>query len=192
MKKGKLLIFCAPSGSGKSTLVQWLMREHPELNLRFSVSCTTRQPRGTEQNGVEYFFITPAEFRQKIAEEAFVEYEEVYTDKFYGTLKSQVQAQIERGENVLFDIDVKGGCNIKSQYGDEALSLFIQPPSVDELRHRLTGRGTDSPEMVEQRLAKAEYEMSFALQFDRIIVNDDLEKAKEEVFAVVRDFLDRP
>ena len=192
MKKGKLLIFCAPSGSGKSTLVQWLMREHPELNLRFSVSCTTRQPRGTEQNGVEYFFITPAEFRQKIAEEAFVEYEEVYTDKFYGTLKSQVQAQIERGENVLFDIDVKGGCNIKSQYGDEALSLFIQPPSVDELRRRLTGRGTDSPEMVEQRLAKAEYEMSFALQFDRIIVNDDLEKAKEEVFAVVRDFLDRP
>ena len=192
MKKGKLLIFCAPSGSGKSTLVQWLMKEHPELNLRFSVSCTTRQPRGTEQNGVEYFFITPAEFRQKIAEEAFVEYEEVYTDKFYGTLKSQVQAQIERGENVLFDIDVKGGCNIKSQYGDEALSLFIQPPSVDELRRRLTGRGTDSPEMVEQRLAKAEYEMSFALQFDRIIVNDDLEKAKEEVFAVVRDFLDRP
>lgn len=192
MKKGKLLIFCAPSGSGKSTLVQWLMREHPELNLRFSISCTTRQPRGTEQDGVEYFFITPAEFRQKIAEEAFVEYEEVYTDKFYGTLKSQVQAQIERGENVLFDIDVKGGCNIKSQYGDEALSLFIQPPSVDELRRRLTGRGTDSPEMVEQRLAKAEYEMSFAPQFDRIIVNDDLEKAKEEVFAVVRDFLDRP
>ncbi len=192
MKKGKLLIFCAPSGSGKSTLVQWLMREHPELNLRFSVSCTTRQPRGTEQDGVEYFFITPAEFRQKIAEEAFVEYEEVYTDKFYGTLKSQVQAQIERGENVLFDIDVKGGCNIKSQYGDEALSLFIQPPSVDELRRRLTGRGTDSPEMVEQRLAKAEYEMSFAPQFDRIIVNDDLEKAKEEVFSVIRDFLDRP
>ncbi len=192
MKKGKLLIFCAPSGSGKSTLVQWLMREHPELNLRFSVSCTTRQPRGTEQDGVEYFFITPAEFRQKIAEEAFVEYEEVYTDKFYGTLKSQVQAQIERGENVLFDIDVKGGCNIKSQYGDEALSLFIQPPSVEELRRRLTGRGTDSPEMVEQRLAKAEYEMSFAPQFDRIIVNDDLEKAKEEVFSVIRDFLDRP
>ena len=192
MKKGKLLIFCAPSGSGKSTLVQWLMREHPELNLRFSISCTTRQPRGTEQDGVEYFFITPAEFRQKIAEEAFVEYEEVYTDKFYGTLKSQVQAQIERGENVLFDIDVKGGCNIKSQYGDEALSLFIQPPSVDELRRRLTGRGTDSPEMVEQRLAKAEYEMSFAPKFDRIIINDDLEKAKEEVFAIVRDFLDRP
>lgn len=192
MKKGKLLIFCAPSGSGKSTLVQWLMREHPELNLRFSISCTTRQPRGTERNGVEYFFITPAEFRQKIAEEAFVEYEEVYTDKFYGTLKSQVQTQIERGENVLFDIDVKGGCNIKSQYGGEALSLFIQPPSIGELRRRLTGRGTDSPEMVEQRLEKAEYEMSFAPKFDRIIVNDDLEKAEEEVFSVIRDFLDRP
>ncbi len=192
MKKGKLLIFCAPSGSGKSTLVQWLIKEHPELNLRFSISCTTRQPRGTEQNGVEYFFITPDEFRQKIAEDAFVEYEEVYTDKFYGTLKSQVQTQIERGENVMFDIDVKGGCNIKRLYGDEALALFIQPPSIDELRRRLTGRGTDSPEMVEQRLAKAGYEMSFAPQFDRIIVNDDLEKAKEEVFSVIRDFLDRP
>ena len=191
MKKGKLLIFCAPSGSGKSTLVQWLMKEHPELNLRFSISCTTRQPRGTEQNGVEYFFITPSEFRQKIAEDAFVEYEEVYSDKFYGTLKSQVQTQIERGENVMFDIDVKGGCNIKQQYGDEALSLFIQPPSVEELRRRLTGRGTDSAEMVEQRLAKAEYEMSFAPKFDRIIINDDLEKAKEDVYSVIKEFLDR-
>lgn len=191
MKKGKLLIFCAPSGSGKSTLVQWLMKEHPELNLRFSISCTTRQPRGTEQNGVEYFFITPDEFRQKIAEDAFVEYEEVYSDKFYGTLKSQVQTQIERGENVMFDIDVKGGCNIKQQYGDEALSLFIQPPSIEELRRRLTGRGTDSAEMVEQRLAKAEYEMSFAPKFDRIIINDDLEKAKEAVYSVIKEFLDR-
>lgn len=191
MKKGKLLIFCAPSGSGKSTLVQWLMKEHPELNLRFSISCTTRQPRGTEQNGVEYFFITPDEFRQKIAEDAFVEYEEVYTDKFYGTLKSQVQTQIERGENVMFDIDVKGGCNIKQQYGDEALSLFIQPPSIEELRRRLTGRGTDSAEMVEQRLAKAEYEMSFAPKFDRIIINDDLDKAKEDVYSVIKEFLDR-
>ncbi len=191
MEKGKLLIFCAPSGSGKSTLVQWLMKEHPELNLRFSISCTTRQPRGTEQNGVEYFFITPDEFRQKIAEDAFVEYEEVYTDKFYGTLKSQVQTQIERGENVMFDIDVKGGCNIKRLYGDEALSLFIQPPSLEELRRRLTGRGTDSAEMVEQRLAKAEYEISFAPQFDRIIVNDDLEKAKADVYAVIKEFLDR-
>ncbi len=191
MEKGRLLIFCAPSGSGKSTLVQWLIKEHPELNLRFSISCTTRQPRGTEQNGVEYFFITPDEFRKKIAEEAFVEYEEVYTDKFYGTLKSQVQSQIERGENVMFDIDVKGGCNIKRQYGDEALGLFIQPPSIEELRRRLTGRGTDSAEMVEQRLAKAEYEMSFAPQFDRIIVNDDLEKAKEDVYSAIKEFLDR-
>ena len=191
MDKGRLLIFCAPSGSGKSTLVQWLMKEHPELNLCFSISCTTRQPRGTEQNGVEYFFISPDEFRQKIEEEAFVEYEEVYTDKFYGTLKSQVQTQIERGENVVFDIDVKGGCNIKRLYGDEALSLFIQPPSLEELRRRLTGRGTDSAEMVEQRLAKAEYEMSFASQFDRIIVNDDLEKAKSEVFSVISEFLGR-
>ena len=190
MNKGKLLIFSAPSGSGKSTLVQWLMAEHPKLNLHFSISCTTRQPRGTERDGVEYFFLTPESFRERIQRDEFVEYEEVYKDKYYGTLKSQVTSQTDRGENVVFDVDVKGGCNIKSQYGDRALSVFIQPPSLDELRRRLVGRATDSPEVIEQRLAKAGYEMTFAPQFDVVIVNDNLEKAKEETLKTVRDFLD--
>ena len=188
--KGKLLIFSAPSGSGKSTIVQWLMNEYPELNLQFSVSCTTRQPRGTEKDGVEYFFITPDEFRKKIAEGAFIEYEEVYTDKFYGTLKSQVSTQTERGENVTFDVDVKGGCNIKQQYGNDALSIFIQPPSIEALRNRLVSRATDSPEVIEQRLAKAEYEMTFAKEFDHVVVNDDLDKAKQEVYNLIKDYLE--
>ncbi|MGM9714524.1 MAG: guanylate kinase [Prevotella sp.] len=189
MRKGKLLIFSAPSGSGKSTLVQWLMAEHPELNLHFSVSCTTRQPRGTERDGVEYFFLTPETFREKIAGDEFVEYEEVYEDKYYGTLKSQVTRQTDSGENVIFDVDVKGGCNIKRQYGARALSIFIQPPSVGELRRRLEGRATDAPEVIAQRLARAEYEMAFSTQFDVVIVNDNLEKAKDETFRTVRDFL---
>lgn len=187
--RGRLLIFSAPSGSGKSTIVQWLMQEHPELNMHFSISCTTRAPRGTEQNGVEYFFITPDEFRQKIAENAFVEYEEVYTDKFYGTLKSQVEELREAGKQVVFDIDVKGGCNIKQQFGDDAMSIFIQPPSIEELRRRLFGRATDAPEVIEQRLAKAEFEMTFAPKFDRIVINDDLETAKQEVLAIIREFI---
>ena len=177
MKKGKLIIFSAPSGSGKSTIVQWLMKEHPELKLYFSISCTSRAPRGTEQNGVEYFFISPEEFREKIAHDDFVEYEEVYTDRFYGTLKSQVEKQLLAGQNVVFDVDVKGGVNIKKFYGNEALSLFIQPPSIEELRRRLEGRATDTPEAIRERLAKAEYELTFAPQFDHIIVNDDLDDA---------------
>ena len=186
---GRLLIFSAPSGSGKSTIVQWLMKEHPELNLHFSISCTSRAPRGTEQNGVEYFFLTPEEFKQKIANGEFLEYEEVYKDRFYGTLKSQVEDQIERGENVVFDVDVKGGCNIKQFYGDRAMSIFVQPPSIEELRRRLNGRGTDLPEVIEQRLAKANYELSFAPKFDRIVVNDDLETAKQETHKLLISFL---
>jgi len=187
--KGKMLIVSAPSGSGKSTIVQWLMKEHPELRLYFSISCTSRAPRGTEQHGVEYFFLTPEEFKAKIANNEFLEYEEVYENRFYGTLKQQVERQREAGQNVVFDVDVKGGINIKKYYGDEALSLFIQPPSVDELRRRLEGRATDTAEAIEQRLAKAEYEMTFASQFDRIIVNDDLETAKQEALQVVKEFL---
>lgn len=187
--RGKMLIVSAPSGSGKSTIVQWLMREHPELNLCFSISCTSRPPRGTEKHGVEYFFLTPEEFRAKIREEAFLEYEEVYHDRFYGTLKQQVENQRAAGQNVVFDVDVKGGLNIKKYYGDEALSLFIQPPSVDELRRRLEHRATDSPEAIAERLAKAEYEMTFAQHFDKIIVNDDLEKAKQETLRLVEAFL---
>lgn len=187
--RGRLIIFSAPSGSGKSTLVQWLMREHPELKLAFSVSCTSRAPRGTEQNGVEYFFLTPEEFRRKIQNNEFLEYEEVYEDRFYGTLKSQVEEQTQRGENVVFDIDVKGGCNLKQYYGARALSIFVQAPSVEELEKRLRGRNTDTEEAIKGRLAKASYEMTFAPKFDHVVVNDDLERAKEETFRVVRNFL---
>ncbi|MFC2759616.1 guanylate kinase [Hallella multisaccharivorax] len=186
---GKLIIFSAPSGSGKSTIVQWLMKEHPELRLAFSISATTRAPRGTEKNGVEYLFLTPEEFKAKIDKNEFLEYEEVYKDRFYGTLKSQVESQTEQGENVVFDVDVKGGCNIKKHYGRRALSIFIQPPSVEELRRRLVNRATDAPEVIEQRLDKASYELTFAKEFDYIVVNDNLQTAEEETYRLVSDFL---
>ena len=185
---GKLIIFSAPSGSGKSTIINRLM-QHPELHLAFSISCTSRAPRGTEQNGVEYFFLSPEEFKQRIANDEFLEYEEVYTDRFYGTLKQQVETQAARGENVVFDVDVKGGCNIKQFYGDRALSIFIQPPSIEELRKRLTGRATDAPEVIEQRIARAEFELSFAPKFDRIVVNDDLDRAVKETLGIIKEFL---
>ena len=185
---GKLIIFSAPSGSGKSTIINRLM-QHPELHLAFSISCTSRAPRGTEKNGVEYFFLSPEEFKQRIANDEFLEYEEVYTDRFYGTLKQQVETQAARGENVVFDVDVKGGCNIKQFYGDRALSIFIQPPSIEELRKRLTGRATDAPEVIEQRIARAEFELSFAPKFDRIVVNDDLDRAVEETLGIIQEFL---
>ena len=190
--RGRLIIVSAPSGTGKSTIISWLMKEHPELNLAFSISCTSRAPRGTEQNGVEYFFLTPEEFRQKIANGEFLEYEEVYEGRFYGTLKAQVERQLEAGQNVVFDVDVKGGVNIKQFYGDEALSLFIQPPSINELRRRLEGRGTDAPEVIDQRIARAEFELTFAPQFDRIVVNDQLEQAEHDALAVIQQYLDIP
>ena len=190
MNTGKLIIFSAPSGSGKSTLVNYLMEQHPELKLAFSISCTSRAPRGKEQNGVEYFFLSPEEFKKKIANDEFLEYEEVYEDRFYGTLKSQVEVQSQAGQNVVFDVDVKGGVNIKKHYGSRALSVFIQPPSVEELRNRLVGRATDAPEVIEQRLNRAEYELSFADKFDSIVINDDLEKAKVDVYNVIKQFLD--
>ena len=168
---GKLIIFSAPSGSGKSTIINYLLTQ--ELNLAFSISATSRPPRGTEQNGVEYFFLSPDEFRSRIANDEFLEYEEVYQDRFYGTLKAQVEKQLAAGQNVVFDVDVVGGCNIKKFYGERALSVFIQPPSVEELRKRLVGRGTDTPEVIESRIAKAEYELSFAPKFDAVIVNGD-------------------
>ena len=188
--KGKMLIVSAPSGSGKSTIVQWLMKEHPELKLAFSISCTSRAPRGTEQDGVEYFFLTPEAFKAKIQNDEFLEYEEVYTDRFYGTLKAQVERQLAAGQNVVFDVDVKGGINIKKFYGSRAMSIFIQPPSVEELRRRLVGRGTDTPEAIENRLAKAEYEMTFAPQFDHIVVNDNLDEAKTETLLLTQKFLE--
>ena len=173
--KGKLVIISAPSGSGKSTIINWLMQEHPELNLCFSISCTSRAPRGTEQNGVEYFFLTLEEFKTKIDNGEFLEYEEVYEGRFYGTLKEQVERQRMNGENVVFDVDVKGGCNIKKYYGDEALSIFI--------------RGTDAPEVIDQRIERASFELTFADQFDRVVVNDDLATAENETLEIIQQFL---
>ena len=184
----KLIIFSAPSGSGKSTIINYLLTQ-PQLKLAFSISATSRAPRGTERDGVEYFFLTPDEFRRRIEAGEFLEYEEVYKDRFYGTLKSQVEKQLQEGENVIFDVDVVGGCNIKHFYGDRALSVFIQPPSIEELRKRLEGRGTDAQEVIESRLAKAAYELTFAPKFDRVIINDDLEKAKAEALQVITEFL---
>ena len=187
--KGKLIIFSAPSGTGKSTIISWLMKEHKELNLAFSISCTSRPPRGSEQNGVEYFFLTPEEFRARIEDNQFLEFEEVYTDRFYGTLKSQVEKQLEAGQNVVFDVDVKGGVNIKNFYGDKALSIFIQPPSVNELRRRLESRATDAPDVIKQRIARAEFELTFADKFDKVVVNDILEYAEADALAAIQQFL---
>lgn len=186
--KGKCLIFSAPSGSGKSTIVNYLLG-HPEFRMAFSISATSRAPRGTEQNGVEYFFLTEEEFRCRIEADDFLEYEEVYAGCFYGTLKEQVYKLLDEGKNVVFDVDVKGGCNIKRFFGDRALSMFIQPPSVQELERRLRNRGTDSDEMIAKRVAKAEYELGFAPEFDITIVNDDLETACLQALQAVSSFI---
>ena len=187
-EKGKCLIFSAPSGSGKSTIVNWLL-QYPELRMVFSVSATSRAPRGQEKNGVEYYFLSVDEFRSKIENGEFLEHEEVYPGCFYGTLKKTVEDITSAGNNVVFDVDVKGGCNIKKYFGDRALSMFIQPPSVEELERRLINRGTDSEEMIARRVAKAGYELTFAPQFDVVIVNDVLETAQQEALDTVRRFL---
>ena len=180
MNKDKIVIFSAPSGSGKSTLINHLMSKMDVFE--FSISATSRAPRGTEQNGVEYYFLTPEEFRQK--------YEEVYTDKFYGTLKSEVERIIKAGKVAIFDVDVKGGMNIKKFYGERALSVFIQPPSIEALRARLVGRATDAPEVIEKRIERAAFELSFADKFDKVVVNDDLETAKAEIERVIKEYLE--
>ena len=164
---GKLIIFSAPSGSGKSTIINFLLKQN--LNLHFSISATSRAPRGTEKDGVEYYFLTPDEFRARIAAGDFLEYEEVYTDKYYGTLKSEVERRLMSGDNVIFDV--------------------IQPPSIEDLRSRLEGRGTDAPEVIESRIAKAEFELGFADKFDVIVVNDKLEVAEKEALKVIKEFL---
>lgn len=185
----KVIIFSAPSGSGKSTIINYLMQQG--LNLHFSVSATSRPPRGTERHGVEYYFLTPEEFRQRIDEGAFLEYEQVYEGRYYGTLKEQVDAQLADGQNVVCDVDVLGGQNIKRAYGNQALSVFIQPPSVEVLRQRLVSRGTDAPDVIEKRIERAEFELSFAPKFDVVIVNDNLAEAEAEALRVVSDFLSK-
>lgn len=186
----KVVIFSAPSGAGKSTIVNHLLGLHPELE--FSISATSRAPRGQEKHGVEYYFFTADEFRRLIAEDKFVEYEEVYAGSFYGTLRSEVERIWAKGHTIIFDIDVKGGVNLKRIFGEQALSIFIQAPSVDVLRDRLIGRGTDTSEAIEKRVAKAASEMEFASgRFDYVLINDDLATAKSEAEKVVGDFLCR-
>jgi guanylate kinase len=185
--KGKLIIFSAPSGSGKSTLVQYLLTQVP--GFAFSISATSRAPRGAEKDGVDYYFLSLEEFQQRVAEEAFLEWEEVYPGQCYGTLKSEVEKSWEDGDAVAFDIDVVGGKNLKAQFGDQALALFIQAPSVEELERRLVARGTDSPEKIKLRIEKASWEMNQSEYFDHIIINDDLDRAKAEAKKLLVDFL---
>jgi len=183
----KVLIFSAPSGSGKSTIVGHILGLHPEVE--FSVSATSRPPRGEEKDGVEYFFYSADIFRLLVRDDKFVEYEEVYPDRFYGTLKAEVNRIWARGHVIIFDVDVKGGVNLKKYFGDQALSVFIQAPSVEVLRQRLVGRGTDSPEDIEKRVAKAAEEMTYAPKFDRVLINDDLATAFAEAEEMVDAFL---
>lgn len=187
---GKVIIFSAPSGSGKSTILNYLM-EQEELKLRFSISATTRAPRGNEVHGKEYYFLTVDEFKQRIAQGDFLEYEEVYDGCFYGSLKSDVQRLLDRGYNVAFDVDVVGGINIKKQYGNQAMAVFIQPPSLDILRTRLEFRGTDTPEAIEKRLAKAAWEMEFLPQFDTKVISDSIESSRKNAYSLIKKFLDK-
>ena len=184
---GKLIIFSAPSGSGKTTIVHRIIKQIE--GLEFSISATSRQPRGAEQNGKDYYFLSCEEFDKKISEDAFVEWEEVYAGTKYGTLRSELERIWATGHTILFDVDVKGGVRLKEIFGADALSIFVMPPSIEELRHRLVGRATDSPEKIEQRIAKAGEEISYADRFDRVIVNDDLEVAVAQVRAAVEDFI---
>ena len=186
--RGKLVIFSAPSGSGKSTIIKSLLDAN--VPLSFSISATSRPPRGTEADGVEYFFLSEQQFKEKIKNNEFLEYMEVYPRRFYGTLRSQVEKQLASGENIVLDVDVCGGCNIKNIYGEQALSIFIQPPSIEELRRRLEKRGTDSAEVIERRIERAEYELSFAPKFDKVIINNDLDTAVSEATSTITRFLD--
>jgi len=187
MSGGKLVIFSAPSGAGKTTIVRHLLSLG--LNFGFSISATTRKPRGAEQNGKEYYFLSAEEFKEKVDRDEFLEWEEVYSNCFYGTLKTEVDLATSIGKNVIFDVDVKGGLNIKKIYGVEALSVFIMPPSIEELEKRLRLRSTEDSESFTKRVKKANLEISYSSGFDKIVVNDDLEKAKTEVSKVVREFL---
>jgi guanylate kinase len=188
-QKGKLVIFSAPSGAGKTTIVKHLLSKG--LNLEFSISATSRKPRHDEVNTKDYHFLPEEEFRNKIEKNEFLEWEEVYTGTFYGTLKNEVERIRALGKNIIFDVDVVGGLNIKKYYGSEALAVFVQPPSVDELKKRLKNRSTETEEKIKMRIEKAEHELSFANQFDIIIVNDNLEEALEEAKTIITNFLNQ-
>lgn len=188
--KGKIIIISAPSGTGKSTIINRIMGD-PSLDLQFSISATSREPRKGEAHGVNYYFFTADDFCKAVAADLFVEWEEVYPGRFYGTLRSEIDRITGEGHNVIMDVDVKGGVNIKRMMGTDALSVFVKPPTIDTLRERLEARATDTAEQIAQRVAKAEYEMEFAPQFDRIVVNDDLHTAVEEVRGLVKDFINR-
>ena len=187
---GKIIILSAPSGCGKSTIINALL-ERGDIDMQFSISATSRKPRGEEKHGVHYYFLSEDEFRDKIARDEFVEYEEVYAGRFYGTLKSEIARITSDGHNVVLDIDVKGAMNVKRLYGERALALFIMPPSVNELRRRLEGRATDAPEVIDERVRKAEYEIGFAPRYDATVVNDDLATAIEDTHEVITEFLSR-
>lgn len=187
--KGKLIIFSAPSGAGKTTIVKHLLQKG--FNLEFSISATSRQPRHTETHGKDYYFLSAEEFLAKVENDEFLEWEEVYKGTSYGTLKSEVERIRKEGNNVVFDVDVVGGLNIKKYYGDEALAVFVQPPSVEELRNRLVGRSTDSEDKIAMRIAKAEHELTFAPQFDVVITNDDLQVAFAEAERIITEFISR-
>lgn len=188
MQLGKLIVFSAPSGSGKTSIVHHLL-EQPELEMEFSISAASRNKRGTEKDGKDYYFISKSEFQKHIDDDDFAEWEEVYKDNFYGTLKDEIKRIREKGKNVVFDIDVKGGLNIKKLYPKETLAIFVKPPSVDELEKRLRNRKTDSDEKIKERLAKANDELSYQDQFDVILINDNLEKAQKEAYNLVLEFI---
>ncbi len=188
MSLGKIIVISAPSGCGKSTIINAIM-ESGEVELSFSVSATNRQPRPGEQDGVSYHFLTTEAFRSAIDNDEFVEWEEVYPGRFYGTLRSEVDRQINQGKNVILDIDVKGALNVKKLYGSTARTIFIAPPSIDELRRRLEGRGTDAPDVIDVRVGRAEYEISLAPEFDFRIVNDKLDEAVAGTAELIKDFI---
>jgi guanylate kinase len=190
MKKGKLIVFSAPSGSGKTTIVKHLL-EKPELNLAFSISATSRKKRGKEIDGKDYYFISLKKFNKLIKNEKFIEYEEVYRDNLYGTLKKEIKRLRKEGKNVIFDIDVLGGLNIKKHFPKKTLSIFVKPPSIKEIERRLRSRKTDSEEKIKERVAKANFEMKYADKFDVILVNDNLEEAKEKAYNLVKEFIEK-
>lgn len=188
MASGKLIVFSAPSGSGKTTIVKYLLSE-TDLPLDFSISAASRAPREGEVDGKDYYFLSADDFRTKVDEDAFLEWEEVYKDNFYGTLKSEITRIWNEGKHVVFDIDVVGGLNIKKQFPEETLAVFVKPPSIEEMEKRLRGRATETEEKIKMRVAKAEQEMDFAKKFDTVLINDDLSVAKEEAYQLISDFI---